>query len=263
MVSAQARAELTARLSDIETNKRVKILYACESGSRAWGFPSQDSDYDCRFIYIHERDWYLSIDERIDVIETSLVDVSGVGVVDIGGWEVRKALKHFRKSNPVVFEWLDSPIVYRQDTSFSEQLRLLAPQYFSQPTSFYHYFSMAQRNFVENFETESVKLKKYFYVLRPLLASRYIESKTAAAPMLFSTLLHQTNLDASLIAEIEALRERKVHATESDVEPKNPLVMQFINDELSRLAPFKPSKSEPKPDAEEVNRLFRETLNVG
>jgi uncharacterized protein len=99
--------EIQACLSDIEKTHQVKIIYSCESGSRAWGFPSADSDYDVRFLYLHPVDWYLSIEDKRDVIEVPIKNK-----LDITGWDLRKALQLFRKSNPPLLEWLGSPIVY-------------------------------------------------------------------------------------------------------------------------------------------------------
>lgn len=113
------------KLKGIEQNNNVKILYACESGSRAWGFASPDSDYDVRFIYIHNPDYYLSIDNADDVIELPVNEV-----LDISGWDIRKALKLFRKSNPPLMEWLQSPIVYACNEEFYAQMTALAPQYY-------------------------------------------------------------------------------------------------------------------------------------
>src|ERR1041385_3130769 len=114
------------RLSSIELNSNVQVLFAAESGSRAWGFPSPDSDYDARFIYVHPKDYYLSIDDQRDVLEMP-VD----GVLDINGWDIRKALKLFAKSNAPLFEWLQSPIVYKSDDGFHKALVELMPLYFN------------------------------------------------------------------------------------------------------------------------------------
>ena len=102
--------EIQRSIDEIEQSENVTVLYACESGSRAWGFHSQDSDYDVRFIYAHPPDWYLSVDleKKRDVIERPILDD-----LDVSGWDLRKSLQLFRKSNPPLLEWLDSPIVYR------------------------------------------------------------------------------------------------------------------------------------------------------
>jgi len=131
-------SELTPRLDAIEAENDVRILYACESGSRAWGFASPDSDYDVRFIYARPREWYLSIDtqKRRDVIECPIE-----GLWDVNGWDLRKALGLLAKSNPPLLEWLGSPIVYRQDGSFVAGLQALAEEYLSPRSSRLHYLA--------------------------------------------------------------------------------------------------------------------------
>src|SRR5450755_2879949 len=87
------------KLYELETNQNIRILYACESGSRAWGFPSPDSDFDVRFIYARTTNDYLSIHEIKDVIDLPVNEV-----LDIGGWDIKKALKLFLKSNAPLYE---------------------------------------------------------------------------------------------------------------------------------------------------------------
>ena len=159
------------RLLEIESEHSVRILYAIESGSRAWGFESADSDYDVRFIYIHERNWYLNILPKRDVIEYPIVDD-----FDYSGWDMRKTLFLLNKSNPVLFEWLKSPIVYRKDDFFCDVMGELTKTYFSAISSIYHYLHMASRNYREYLQSDEVKIKKYFYVLRPILACLWIEN---------------------------------------------------------------------------------------
>ena len=120
---------IRSRLVEIEANDHVRIVYACESGSRAWGFPSVNSDYDVRFIYIRPTEWYLSIDEKRDVIEYPIDEL-----LDITGWDLKKALKLLRKTNPPLLEWLGSPIVYLEKGSFAEKMRQLAKEFYS-PTA--------------------------------------------------------------------------------------------------------------------------------
>src|SRR5947209_3872560 len=110
--------KIIAKLYEIEKEQSVKILYAVESGSRAWGFASKDSDYDIRFIYVHPIDWYISIEEKRDVIEYPVKDL-----LDFSGWDIRKALQLYKKSNPPLYEWLVSPIVYLEHGNFAQQLR--------------------------------------------------------------------------------------------------------------------------------------------
>lgn len=170
---------IVRKLHEIEKNEHVRILLAVESGSRAWGFPSTDSDYDVRFIYIRQKEDYLRLEKTRDVIELPLDDV-----LDINGWDLQKTLRLFRKSNPTLFEWFSSPIVY-METPFAETFRTMMGNYFSTKRSLYHYIHMAEKNRREYLEGDMVKVKKYFYVLRPVLACRWILEKKTPPPMLF------------------------------------------------------------------------------
>jgi len=125
-------------LRKLEVDNNISILYACESGSRAWGFPSPDSDFDVRFIYGRSISDYLSITEIKDVIDLPVNDV-----LDIGGWDVKKALKLFLKSNAPLYEWLRSPVIYKDNVDFGEELQALMPKYFCLRSAGNHYFSMA------------------------------------------------------------------------------------------------------------------------
>jgi predicted nucleotidyltransferase len=151
--------DILTELERIEHEENVRILYACESGSRAWGFPSKDSDYDVRFLYARPVDWYLSILEKRDVIERPIS-----GMLDINGWDLRKALNLFRKSNPPLLEWLQSPIVYRENRAIAEQIRRISPFTFSQKSCMYHYLHMAKRNYREYLQGERAKIKKYEFL---------------------------------------------------------------------------------------------------
>lgn len=160
---------IIARLREIEEKEQVRILYAVESGSRGWGFESKDSDYDVRFIYAHPLDWYLSIEEKSDVIDYSISDS-----LDISGWDIKKALKLFKNSNPPLYEWLVSPIIYMEEGDFVQRLRDLMSRFYSPMAALNHYLHMAQRNYKSYFSGLKVKVKKYFYVLRPIFACMWI-----------------------------------------------------------------------------------------
>ena len=195
---------IKTELDVIEKEFNVTIFYACESGSRAWGFESNDSDYDVRFLYYHDLDWYLSLADKRDVIER-LID----GTLDISGWELGKALRLMRKSNPPLFEWLQSPIVYKEEEETSKILKEIFPKYYSAKNCAHHYLHMAQGNFREYLKGDEVWLKKYFYVLRPILACRWIEMFDQPVPMEFKILLEKTLDDDSLKKDIEKLLQRK------------------------------------------------------
>ena len=137
----EIESRIQSELTRLESSEDVLVVLAVESGSRAWGFPSVDSDYDVRFIYLHRTDWYLSIDleHKRDVIEKPIQ-----GGLDISGWDIRKALRLFRKSNPPLLEWLQCPFVYLEKSSFANRLRALLPNFYSPNASFFHYLHMAR-----------------------------------------------------------------------------------------------------------------------
>jgi uncharacterized protein len=224
------RSRIIERLHEIEFEKNVSILYACESGSRAWGFPSADSDYDVRFIYVHPMDWYLTIQEKRDVIEFPIIDN-----LDFSGWDIRKALGLFRRSNPPLLEWLGSPIVYWEKSNFASRLRELSKEYYSPTSCIHHYLQMARGNYKDYVRGDDIRLKKYFYLLRPILATKWIEQGYGVAPTAFSTLLDCVITDPDLKAEIDRLMKLKESGSEYDRGPHSMLVNQFVVSELTRL----------------------------
>lgn len=223
---------IQTKLRDIETENGVKILYACESGSRAWGFPSQDSDYDVRFIYLRPAAWYLSVDyeHRRDVLEYPIDDV-----LDISGWDLKKALQLMKKSNPPLFEWLHSAIVYQQEPAFFARFKTMALDYYQPRACFYHYSHMAKRNYREYLKGETVRIKKYFYVLRPLLALQWIEGNLGIVPMEFQTLVERLLGDGELKTDILQLVERKRQGLESEYNAPITSINQFLEQEFARL----------------------------
>ncbi|MDQ0014194.1 putative nucleotidyltransferase [Variovorax boronicumulans] len=241
------REEIMANLRAIEARHDVTVLFACESGSRGWGFASPDSDYDVRFIYVNRLPWYLTVAPRRDVIE---VPISGD--LDINGWDLRKALGLMRESNPTLLEWLRSPIVYRDDTVAMPRFRALSEAVFSNARAWHHYTSMAKKNFREHLQADEVRYKKYLYVLRPLLAARWIRTQPGVPPMRFAELAQRTLgavRDAALIEEINALLEVKMRAGEAATSPRWPGVHAFIEAELAANAA---EPITPLPQAEEA-----------
>jgi predicted nucleotidyltransferase len=178
------RREIDAALTEVEQEHAVRILVAVESGSRAWGFASRDSDYDVRFIYCHPEDWYLQVFEQRDVIEPR-----SDGVLDPSGWELRKALRLFSKCNLALYEWLNSPIVYREAAGFRSQLQALIPAFFNPIVAIHHYLSMARAAFDTRDPSGHMRVKKLFYTLRALFACRWVEQIGSQPPTEFSALL--------------------------------------------------------------------------
>ena len=150
------------KLIEIEKRENIKILHCVESGSRAWGFPSPDSDYDVRFIYVRAKEYYLRLNKTRDVIEWQLDET-----LDINGWDLQKMLRLLHGSNPTVFEWKNSPIVYKTSDEWKSVSDVI-DDYFNAKSGIYHYLSMAKTNYREYLKGDMVRLKKYFYVLRPI-----------------------------------------------------------------------------------------------
>ena len=194
------------KLAEIEEKEDVKILHCVESGSRACGFASPDSDYDVRFIYVRKRDFYLKLERTRDVIEWQLDET-----LDINSWDLQKALQLLYKSNPTIFEWNSSPIVYKTSDEWT-YIKEFINEYFLAKSGIYHYISTAKTNYREYLKGEMVRLKKYFYVLRPILACKWIIDKNTP-PMLFSGLM-ESELEAEMIPVVNDLLEMKINTPE-------------------------------------------------
>ena len=254
-VDTAMRQRVQRQLEEIEKRYGVRVLYACESGSRGWGFASPDSDYDVRFLYVHPPEWYLRVELPRDVIELPIDDE-----LDVSGWEWRKALGLLKGANPTLIEWLDSPVVYQQDAATISALKALVPQWFSPVRARWHYYSMARKNFRGYLQGAEVRLKKYFYVLRPLLAVRWVEAEKGVPPMRFAELLAGSELETGLRQEIDELLGRKQRAGEAEYGPRRPLLHAFIQSELARgeVPPILPDSRTG--DARELDKLLMTTV---
>jgi predicted nucleotidyltransferase len=253
------RDKILAGLHHIEDQHDVRIAYACESGSRAWGFPSVDSDYDVRFVYLHSKEWYLSIDveRKRDVIEEPVEDA-----LDLSGWDLRKALGLLRKGNPPLIEWLGSPIVYLEAYGVADQMRELLSRHHFPAASMYHYLHMARGNYRGYLKGPDVWLKKYLYVLRPLLAIRYLEKGLGPVPTEFAVLVDAVVDSLGLRRAIDALVEAKRRGTELGRAPRIEPISRYIEDELGRLegARFGEEYGRSLGPIEEYNAVFRASL---
>lgn len=256
MIESSVREEILKRLKSTEEKEGVRILMAIESGSRAWGFASPNSDYDVRFIYVREKDWYLSVDleDRRDVIEYPIVDE-----IDLNGWDVRKALKLYWKSNPAFVEWIQSPITYINTGCFREQAQNLLPDIYSVEKGIYHYRSMAKTNYRGYLREEMVPLKKYFYVLRPLFAIKWLEKYGTAAPIEFHKVLDLVT-DNELLDTVHELLERKKVSEEKLLAPAITTLNKYIESELARLEDIKLPKSDRELEMAQLNELFHTVL---
>lgn len=246
--------EIKNKLIDIEKNENVKILFAIESGSRAWGFASTDSDYDVRFVYVRPPEFYLQLNKHRDVIEYILTDV-----YDINGWDLDKTLKLLHSSNPTLFEWVNSPIIYKT-TAFHETFKEFIPDYFLSKSGLYHYLSMAEGNYRDYLKQDIVKLKKYFYIIRPLLACRWILKNNTPPPMLFSELVSSC-MEEELRPAVDALLEWKMSAPESKtgnrIDKLNNWIELNLTDIKQQIALL---PGEKKKDWSSLNDLFLKEL---
>ncbi|MRW89054.1 nucleotidyltransferase domain-containing protein [Duganella sp. FT80W] len=257
MIPDEIRADILQRIRAAEAEHGVRVLLAVESGSRAWGFASPNSDYDARFIYVHPKDWYVSVglEEQRDVIEYPIVDD-----IDINGWDLRKALRLFWKSNPAFVEWIQSPIIYVEQGGFAEAARTLLSTVYSCESGIYHYRSMAKTNYRGYLKAEMVPLKKYFYVLRPLLSVRWLERYGTAAPIEFAKLLHLIEDQPALLADIDALLAKKRAAPEMGLDRPVASIDAFIDAELLRLETSAPDRIQRGNVLPELNQLFHHAL---
>jgi hypothetical protein len=255
----EVRACVQQRLDEIEQGQDLRVVFACESGSRAWGFASADSDYDVRFLYVREPDWYMSVDveDKSEVIEPPIE-----GELDVSGWDIRKALRLLRKSNPPLMEWLTSPLVYREDPRITSVLRELLPIFYSPIACHYHYLRMAKRHFDTYLDRPLIAHKRYFYTLRPLLALRWIEGGHGPVPMAFSKLVEGVLQDDAVRVEIARLIEAKRHGGEADLAPPIPLIHTFITNELQRYQQQPFAQEYSQVDRERLNTAFREIVTI-
>lgn len=238
------------KLKEIEKTENIKIIHAVESGSRAWGFASPDSDYDVRFFYIRPKDFYLKLNKTRDVVEYPIDSV-----LDINGWDLDKTLRLLHSSNPTLFEWSNSPIVYTTSDLFLE-IKNIVNDYFKKKAGLYHYLNMADGNYREYLKGETVKAKKYFYVVRPLLACRWILKNNCPPPMLFSELV-ESQLEPELKPIINSLLERKMNLPEIGEIPKIEPLNKFIEDNLVKIkSEIQALPAEKDSDWDKLNSLF-------
>jgi uncharacterized protein len=254
MTAQSVEERIQAELDLIEKEEVVRVLYACESGSRAWGFESEDSDFDVRFIYIRPPEWYLTIQKKRDVIERPIDDD-----LDVSGWDLPKALELFRKSNPPLLEWLQSPLVYREVGSAANRLREVMPSYYAPISCMYHYLHMAQGNYRQYLHGDTVRLKKYFYALRPVLGCLWIERDMGVVPTEFGILVDRLVTDDKLREAIERLLEKKKAGHELDQGKRIPEISEFLDRELSRLSAENQEQPRTK-DPKLLDALFIELL---
>ncbi len=222
--------KIQSYLKEIEKNRGIKILLACETGSRAWGFPSPDSDFDIRIIYVHQLDWYLKTNEPKDTIELMLENKD----LDISGWELRKSLRLLAKSNAPLLERIQSPIIYQVDTEFLDGFTKLASNFYSRKATIHHYLSMAKKILEEIQGMQEYRLKKFFYALRTSVSCLWILERDEMPPIEFSVMLKELDSVAQIRSRVEELIELKSTASESYLHNGESEIIEFIEDCIKR-----------------------------
>lgn len=242
------------RLAEIERSNDIKILFACESGSRGWEFPSPDSDFDVRFIYVRPLNFYLSVQDKDDQLGFPINDE-----LDIYGWDIKKVLKLIRKSNTTPFEWLQSPIVYGEKDHFKEELWTLCQSYFYRKTNINHYLGIAHSALETVVNSDEIKIKKFFYVLRPLLSAKWCLKKNTIAPMTIGPLLNL--MPEHLQKLVKDLITLKSTSAEGYIIKIHPELSNYIDEEFKNCT--EGAKDLPKEsfDSEMLDVLFRKTIN--
>lgn len=228
--------DIPSALNDLEREYGVRVLFAAESGSRAWGFASPDSDYDARLVYAHPRDWYLRVFEGRDVIERMLPHD-----LDLSGWDLRKALRLFARCNIALNEWLLSPIVYRDSGAFAATLHERMPAYFQPASALFHYLGTARTSYAGHLSGEAVRLKKVFYFLRPIFACRWIEHARSQPPTEFHSLVQAEWVSEDERSVVAELMQRKLLASERDTEALDPLLRQWMQQQLEHFERIGPT----------------------
>jgi predicted nucleotidyltransferase len=246
---------ILAALRAEEEARGIRILYAAESGSRAWGFASPDSDWDVRALYVHPRDWYLRIEDKPrDTFESM-----HPGDIDLSAWELRKALRLFAKSNLPLFEWLGSPLVYLDRGGFGDRLRALVPNFFDPRGAAWHHLSM-QRSALEDLAPDgTIRIKKLCYALRSALSVHWIAARTSMPPVPFPELFAASHLDSVAREAIDAVLTAKRDASERDRITLSPILAMFFekNEHLVPIARF-PARGQA--DVDELDEFFRIVL---
>jgi predicted nucleotidyltransferase len=259
-IECGAFQRVKATLETIRHDHGVSIPLAIESGSRAWGFPSPDSDYDCRFIFVRPAAHYLSPRQRRDVIEMPLA-----ADLDVNGWELGKALKLLLKGNAVIIEWLTSPIAYRMDQEFRQEFLHLA-RFAADPLLIgRHYLHLGERQRKAYFhDGKEIPLKKIFYALRPAAALRWLRlhPNEAVAPMHFPTLLNECDPPAEIKEIVAALLAKKAITRELGMGPLPGPIGEFIDLEFELAkAAFPAEKCSMPPDFKaQAEAFFRSTV---
>ncbi|MFV8828628.1 DNA polymerase beta superfamily protein [Alkalihalobacterium sp. APHAB7] len=244
-------------LSEMEAAHHVKIIYACEAGSRAWGTASEDSDYDVRFIYIRPKNWYLSIEQKREVLEIPVTKE-----LDMVGWDLRKALVLLNKSNPTLLEWLQSSIVYYEKDAIVNELRLLSRSTFSAKTCLYHYLNMAKRNAKGAFNSPNANVKLVLNVVKPLLACSWIEKYHSIPPNELQHFIDGVLTPSPLRSEIDELLANKLKKVEEVKREELIATQEYVAERMVQLSEYVKALEEDRENyTEALDQFFQSTLD--
>ncbi len=248
---------LSTRLQRTAAHHDVEMLYACESGSRAWGMASMDSDYDVRFIYRHPREWYLRLQPGNDQIGPIVEHDSQL---DLVGWDVRKFLFHLAGSNPAVLEWLRSPEPYFREGSFREDCRELADQCFRPRRTIAHYLGIAHgaRQAGEG-EDGRWNVKQFCYWMRPILAAHFVATTGQRPPITITNLLKQVE-DPTLVSLVERLVALKATVREDHRTSISPRLMSYFTQLRAKASASCNGLPDEVADHRRADALFRQTI---
>jgi uncharacterized protein len=239
-------------LNEIAQKKNVKILYACETGSRAWGFPSPDSDFDVRFIYMHQRDWYLSLGQRKDTIEH--MD----GDLDVTGWDLKKSLALLKKSNAPVIERFQSPIEYYAEPGFKDEFKKLIESYYSPTAVFFHHYSLAKKFWEELKDKDEFRLKSFFYLVRSLLSCNWIIHDKSVLPMHIEGLMRYAGED--IRSRLRVLIELKAGVGEKYLHKKDNVLNEWVEEMFQTAEDVKQNLGVNKTGMSLLNEFFLKML---
>ena len=253
-----SQERISKHLREIEEQHHIKILYAVESGSRAWGFLSPDSDWDVCFIYVHEPEWYFHIEEQKDTIEQMFPDET-----DMSSWDLKEALRLFKSSNPSLIEWLHSPIIYQTDETFINEIRQMENQYFNKEKAMFHYNHIYKKHNDRYIKDYGLPLKRFLYYLRGILVCKWLSDKGTIPPVRFTELVNATVEDTDMKARIAHLLELKKRSNEHNLEPVDEQLFawaqewaEFYNQKVEQLHPEKKTSHDDK-----LNKLMYDTVN--
>ena len=253
---AQKRESILGALRAEEKARGVRILYAAESGSRAWGFASADSDWDVRAIYVHPLDWYLRIAEK----PTDTFEAMRPGDIDLSAWELRKALRLFAKSNVQLLEWLGSPIVYLDRDNFGDRLRALVPRFFDPRGAAWHHLAMQRSALGDLAPDGSIRIKKLCYALRSALSVRWIVARASMPPVPFPEIFDASDLAPDVRSAVDDILSAKRNASERDRVALPPILSALFAENESIV----PAAEFPKRERTGntcLNALFQSILN--